>query len=211
MSFNVGDDEKNVHQNRQIFYDAVKVSKNSIAFPRQVHSDIIKIIKEPGIYQDCDALITDQKNIYLAISVADCVPIFLYDKANKIVSAIHSGWQGSSKKIVTKTLDIMVSKLNTHPENIYAHIGYSAGVCCYEVGKDVADYFDTKFALPINSGKYLLDLKKFNRSLLLSSGIPDDQIETSEFCTICYPNFLHSYRRDGIKSGRMMGLIGMMK
>ena len=210
MSFSVNDSEENVNRNRKIFFDAVKVKQENIAFPRQIHSDTIKIADKPGIYPDCDALITDKNNIFLAISVADCVPIFLYDRANHVVAAVHSGWQGSSKKILLKTLEEMSEKYGTKPKNIFAHIGFSAGSCCYEVGKDVAAYFDTDFLVRKNDDKFFLDLKKFNRSLLLSFSVPAEQIETNEFCTVCNPSFLHSYRRDGKESGRMMGIIGMI-
>jgi polyphenol oxidase len=209
MSFHVNDSDENVLRNRQIFYDAVKISKENIAFQSQIHSATVKIADTPGIYSDCDALITDKKNIFLTVSIADCVPIFLYDRVNHVVAAIHSGWQGSSKKIVLKTIDQMSIKYGTNSENIFAHIGYSAGACCYEVGSDVAEIFGEGFIIPKSADKFHLDLKKFNKNLLFSAGVPDKQIEVSKFCTICNPNFLHSYRRDGKKSGRMMGIIGM--
>lgn len=211
MSFSVGDDENNVRQNRQLFFDAIKINQKDIAFPKQIHSDIIKIADKPGRYNECDGLITHKSNIFLAISVADCVPIFLYDTVNHCIAAIHSGWKGSSKKILAKAIEMMAKSYNTEPGNIFAFIGYSAGACCYEIGKDVAGFFDAQFLVQKGDNKFLLDLKNFNRSLLLSSGIPEGQIEVSEFCTVCNPNFLHSYRRDGIKSGRMMGIIGLVQ
>jgi len=209
MSFSVNDDEDNVKRNREIFFNAIKINQNEIALPRQIHSDIVKVADEPGIYPDCDALITNKKFVYLGISVADCVPIFLYDPKKHAVGAIHSGWQGSSKKILNKALKAMTDIYGCNPKDIFAYIGYSAGGCCYEVGKDVASFFDKSFIQQKSEVKYLLDLKKFNHTLLTAYEVPENQIEVSEFCTICNPNFLHSYRRDGLKSGRMLGVIGL--
>ncbi len=211
MSFNVGDDEVTVKKNRQIFYNAIKISEQQIAQPRQVHSDVAKIADEPGYYDNCDALITNKKDLFLSISVADCVPVFLYDSKNKVIAAVHSGWQGSEKRILTKTLELMKQDFGCKTCNIFAHIGYSAGSCCYEVGTEVAQKFPESFINPKNDSKFLLDLKSFNKSLLLDTGIPQNQIEVSQFCTICNPEFLHSYRRDGQKSGRMNGIIGMIQ
>lgn len=211
LSFSVGDDENKVKENRKQFFDAIKIKNEEIAFQRQTHSDNVLIVEKPGIYNDCDALITQKANVYLAVSVADCVPIFMYDHQKHIVSVVHSGWKGSVKKILTKTINIMKTKFNSNPKDIYSYIGYSAGICCYEVGKEVAINFDDRFIKQKDTDKYNIDLKGYNYSLLINEGVPKENIEMSELCTICNPNILHSYRRDGLHSGRMIGIIGLTK
>lgn len=210
MSFSVGDDEENVKKNRLLFYNVIKIDRHRIAQPKQIHSDTVKIADNPGYYDDCDALVTNKKELFLSISVADCVPIFLFDSVNKVIAAIHSGWQGSEKRILTKTVESMKNNYYCKSHNIFAHIGYSAGSCCYEVGSEVAQKFDKSFLRTKSDSKFFLDLKEYNKFLLLETGIPENQIEVSPFCTICNPSFLHSYRRDGNRSGRMIGVIGMI-
>jgi len=209
MSFNVGDDKERVKQNRKLFFNSIKIDENNIAFQKQTHSNNVLIINKPGIYNNCDGLLTNKKNVFLSVSVADCVPIFLYDSENEVVGTVHSGWQGSEKKILSKAIKLLKSNFNTKPENIYSFIGFSAGVCCYEIGIEVANKFEEKF-LRFNNNKIFLDLKKFNYSLLLNENIPENNIEVCSLCTICNSNILHSYRRDGQHSGRMIGIIGMI-
>jgi len=208
MSFNVGDDKERVKQNREVFFNSIKINEKNIAFQKQTHSDNVLIINRPGIYNNCDGLLTNEINIFLSVSVADCVPIFIYDLENKVVGAIHSGWQGSEKKILSKAIKLLKSHFNSKPENIYSFIGFSAGVCCYEIGKDIANKFEKEY-LRFYNNKIFLDLKKLNYSLLLQENIPENNIEICSLCTICNSNILHSYRRDKQYSGRMMGIIGM--
>ena len=209
LSFNVNDSAKNVETNRRLFFDTIKVNQNDVAFTKQIHSDVVTVVQSAGIYTDCDALVTNKKGVFLSISVADCVPIFLYDCNKHVIAAIHSGWKGSKNKILLKAIKTMEKEFNSYAKDIFAYIGHSASKCCYEVGADVAFQFEEKYYKIKNESKFLLDLKSFNFDILIEVGVPKEQIEISEFCTICNPNFLHSYRRDGKDAGRMFGIIGM--
>ena len=175
---------------------------------QQVHSSSVQIIDKPGTYADTDALITISKNIYLIISVADCFPILVYDKVNMVVAAIHSGWRGTQKQILSHTLTKMISELNCKPENLYVFTG--PGICekHFEIGKEVVKLFDSKY-LNINNGKYFIDLKANLSDQLSLLKIPGENIEFSSLCTFHEKDYLHSYRRDREKSGRMMAVIGM--
>jgi YfiH family protein len=210
LSFNVNDSAKNVETNRRLFFDTIKVNQNDVAFTKQIHSDVVTVVQSAGTYTDCDALITNKNGIFLSISVADCVPIFLYDCNKHVIAAIHSGWKGSKNKILLKTIKVMEKEFNSQTKDIFAYIGYSASKCCYEVESDVAFQFEEKYYQRENESKFLLDLKSFNTDILIETGLPKEQIEVSEFCTICNPNFLHSYRRDGKDAGRMFGIIGLL-
>jgi YfiH family protein len=209
LSFNVNDSTKNVERNRELFFGAIKINQKNVAFTKQIHSDIVTVVQNSGIHPDCDGLVTNKKGLFLSISVADCVPIFLYDCNKNIIAAIHSGWKGSKNKIILKAIKIMEKEFNSHTKDIFAYIGYSASKCCYEVEADVAFQFEENYYQRKDENKFLLDLKSFNSDILVEVGVPKEQIEISEFCTICNPNFLHSYRRDGKDAGRMFGIIGM--
>ena len=103
LSLSVGDDKSIVESNRSLFFNAIGLDKNSIAFQKQTHSDIINIVYSSGNKGESDALITNKKNLGLAITVADCTPIFIYDHKNKVIAGVHSGWRGTEKKILLKT------------------------------------------------------------------------------------------------------------
>ena len=211
LSFKVGDSEQHVQTNRELFFGRLNISLDRIAFPKQVHGNKVMFANKPGVYDDCDGLITDKTNLYLAISVADCLPIFLYDSVNKIFAAIHSGWKGSKLRILSSAVQMMTQHFNSNPENIYAFMGQSAGVCCYEVGEEVATQFSEEFVDRPPGKKPHLNLKEYNKDILLREGFNKEHIEISSHCTICDSRLFHSFRRDGNNSGRMMGVIGLKK
>jgi polyphenol oxidase len=101
-----------------------------------------------------------------------------------------------------------MQELGSSPHDLYCFIGASASREKYEVGFDVATLFEKKHLSELGSGKFLLDVKMANEDQLLYAGVPKEQIEVCERCTISDDD-LHSYRRDGKKSGRMLAIIGV--
>lgn len=209
MSKTVGDDPKLVDENRELFFSSIGLKPNQIAFQKQIHTDKISIVTKPGYQGESDAMLTDKPNIGLAISTADCTPIFIYDTKQKIIAAIHSGWRSTKAKIVSKTLDELNRKFNCTPENLIAYIGPCISQENYEVSSDFINYFDEKYLKP-RGDKFLLDLKLTNKDMLLEFGIPENQIEVSPLCSFG-ENYLHSYRRDGKVSGRALGVISILE
>ncbi len=210
VSYHVGDREDCVTENRRIFYHRLGIPENRVALPGQIHSDIIREAAQPGRYDNCDGLITASAGIFLGVTIADCVPVLLYDPVSRSIAAIHAGWKGSDRRIVSAAIHRLRSRYGVKPENLLAYIGPSAGVCCYEVGNEVAARFPGEFSIANHGSHPHLDLRGYNRSLLVSEGIRHENIEVSDKCTICSPDLLHSYRREGQHSGRMMAIIGMV-
>ncbi|MEO8167216.1 MAG: peptidoglycan editing factor PgeF [bacterium] len=209
LSFSVGDAEENVRRNRELFFGALEIRLDALATQRQIHSGNVQVVRQPGNYHDCDAMITSQPGVFLCVSVADCVPIFLFDEKNKVVAGIHAGWRGTKAGIVSNTINLMKKEFGSDPAKIVAYIGPSASACCYEVGGEVASQFISEFVIP-RDGKILLDLKAANTVQLVQSGVSSSSIEVSSLCTITETQLLHSFRRDGVHSGRMMGVIGLL-
>jgi YfiH family protein len=208
LSLSVGDNEKTVKENRKAFFDELGLTDENVAIQKQTHSDIIRYVTKGGIVGESDAMITDKKNLGLAIGVADCTPIFIYDPENKVIAAVHSGWRGTAKRILEKTVLKLKSDYNSKPEKLVAYIGPSISQKNYEVGKEVADLFDDKYKMQRDE-KYLLDVASANYDMLINSGLLKENIEISDLCTYEEKDLLHSYRRDGKKSGRSMGVIVM--
>ena len=208
LSYNVGDDPVNVDANRARFFGSLEISLDRLAIPRQVHSSTVRRADAPGAYDATDGLLTDRRNLWLVVSVADCTPVFVFDKQQNVVAAFHAGWRGSAAGIVGRGVETMKAEYNSHPSDLFAFIGPSAGSCCYEVGAEVAEQFDGNIVLKRNGSLYV-DLKKESRRQLLEGEIPENQIETSKYCTICGDKLFHSHRRERERSGRMMGVIGL--
>ncbi|MCU7495852.1 MAG: peptidoglycan editing factor PgeF [Ignavibacteria bacterium] len=208
MSLSVGDDPKRVKDSRREFFQALNLSEKSVALQKQTHSDICTYTQKAGMCGESDALLTDKKNLGLAVSVADCTPVFLYDTKNKVIAAVHSGWRGTQKKILANVLEKMANDFNSRPEDLIAYIGPSISQENYEVGEEFTGLFDEKY-LKAQGEKYLLDVKGVNLDILLEAGVPESHIQVSDLCTFQMDNLLHSYRRNGLNSGRLLGIIAM--
>ena len=208
LSFWVGDNEESVKKNRRSFFESFGIDQKQLAIPQQVHSANVKIVDEPGYYRNYDGLITSKKNIFLIVSTADCFPVMIYDKSKQVIAGIHSGWKGTQKEIVSNGIDMMVNEFNSNPEDKTVYIGPGISRDKFEVGGDVSNLFDSRYRIEAN-GKYFIDIKQIILDQLKSKGIPENNIEASELCSYCSSGYLHSYRRDRDKSGRMFSVIGM--
>lgn len=203
-----GDDPLNVGENRRIFFNELGIKTEEVTFQKQIHSATVYYSSGPQFFNGCDAVYTDKKNNFLAVSTADCIPVFLFDPKKKIVAAIHSGWKGTYYKILTKTITELEEKYSVNTSDIIAYIGPGISQEHYETGKEVGILFDEDIRYE-KDGKYFPDLKKDNYRQLLQKGVRKENTEVSEYCTFTEKELFHSYRRDGMKSGRMLGVIGM--
>ena len=210
-SYAVGDKPALVTRRRAALAKRCGFDPTSFIILRQTHSATVHVIDDTPLLSpetEGDALITSQDDILLGVTIADCVPILLFDRKQRVVAAIHSGWRGTEKKIATATIARMCEEYGSDPTDIRAWVGPSAGGCCYEVGADVADRFDKKYHRPIDNEKFLLDTRRVIVGDLIASGLPSTSIDLAIRCTICDPT-LHSWRRDAVGSGRMIAVIGM--
>lgn len=208
LSYSVGDNIDTVNKNRDQFFNELSLINENVSYQHQVHSDIVRQVNTGGLCGESDALITTKKGLALAISIADCTPVFIYDPVNKVVAAVHSGWRGTEKKITAGTLVELNKNYKSNPENLVAYIGPSISKTNYEVGKEVAEKFDGKY-LSKKGEKFLLDVSGLNYDILIESGLKKNNIQKSGLCTYEFSELFHSYRRDGNNSGRSLGLIAL--
>lgn len=210
LSYRVGDDDANVTENRKRFFNGQGIDLQQLATSHQVHGDKILYAIEPGDYSGFDALITDQKEVFVAVSIADCTPILIYDAENEIVAAVHAGWRGTVDGIVFKTLETMQDHFGTQPTHCFAYIGTCIDECSYEVDADVADHFPDAFKrYDAQLNKFFVDLKNGNKDQLIEFGIPTTQIEISPYSTVLHNDQYFSHRKEKGQTGRMMAVIGM--
>ena len=221
LALHTGENEEEIIENRNIITASLQGDKNlHFVVANQTHSDHIKIISKKetkgwesleDAIEDCDALITNEKNIVLTILTADCVPILLYDNEKKVIAAVHAGWKGTKARIVAKTVLKMKEMYACEPKNIIAAVAPSIASCCYEVGEDVAaHFFDTPAGFQRVGEKYMLNLSYINKYQLLKVGLIEENIEMSDVCTACEVDRYFSYRKEQGCSGRFMSMIGMV-
>lgn len=208
LGLNLDDERENVLENRKRFFEYLNIPLDRVVMQKQIHSDYINIVKEACFIDGSDALITNEKNLFLAISIADCIPVFLYSPEKEVIAGIHSGWKGTENKIAAKTMERMKNEFGVEPSDVIAYIGPGISVENYEVSKEVAEKFD-EGSYKIIAGKYFLDLKKDIYEQLVASGIKKENIEVSPYCTFKDKELFHSHRRENGFTGRMFGVIGM--
>ncbi|HEY2092069.1 MAG TPA: polyphenol oxidase family protein [Thermoanaerobaculia bacterium] len=151
----------------------------------------------------CDALWSAEGGVALGIKVADCLPVSMLDRGNKIAANIHSGWRGAAQNIVAETLDVMERSSAFSALDAEAWLGPSIRVCCFEVGEEVAGRFDERF-VDRSHAKPHVDLPAYTADVLRTRGI--ERIHDSGLCTRCEGSIFHSFRRDG-SGGRNLAVI----
>ena len=206
LAFHVGDDQTSVIKNRTILQSTLNLQ--NIVWMEQIHGNNVQTIfsaqSEP--IPACDAIITNQPNIALAVMVADCIPILMFDPKHKIIAAVHAGRNGTFLQIAPKTVKAMHKKFGCLPTDIQVIMGPSIHTCCYEIGDDLAAIVEKNFGKSYMND-LMLDLQKLNCDQLIKAKVRKDNIKISGTCTCCNSNYF-SYRREGI-TGRFAGVIWM--
>lgn len=197
-------------ENRRRFLENNNINYDSVVFADIIHGDNVEIIKDINVVvSPSDALITKNKNIFLAIGVADCIPVFLYEEVAGVIGVIHVGWRGVIGEVLKKTIDKVVF-LGGRKSDIKISIGPGINSCHFEIKDDVLGKFKNYEEFIINkNNKVFVDLKAILKKQLLDQGILESNIEDDNRCTYCNDNFF-SFRRDKPKVVEtMMAVIGM--
>lgn len=201
LGLHVNDEPLHVKHNRDYLCEQLGVS--NIVFMNQVHGAEVVVIEGNVPSPTCDAMITNQKGIALAVLVADCIPILLYDFVHEAIGVVHAGRSGSALHIGTRCLETMHQMYGSMTKDIRVWLGPCIRSCCYEVGKEVTTGLES--CLHVKENRYFLDLPLLNKTEFLALGVDEKNIVDSAICTCCSSEYF-SYRRDTI-TGRFAGVI----
>lgn len=179
----VGDDAAAVEANRAAVAAALGVERLVIA--DQQHEARVAVVEDGAAPSDLtatDALVTATPGVALAILVADCVPVVLWDPVQRVVGVAHAGRGGTLLGIVCETIDVMADRFGTSPSQLRAGIGPHIAGPSYEVGPAEVAEFEEAFphldlCVPTADGHACLSLEPAIRHQLTSSGIPVHAIE----------------------------------
>ncbi|HEX7044183.1 MAG TPA: peptidoglycan editing factor PgeF [Burkholderiales bacterium] len=203
LGAHVGDDPAHVRENRARLRAVLPADP---VWLEQVHgSDVVDAARAaPGTR--ADGAYTRSRGVICAVLTADCLPIFLCDRAGTEVALLHAGWRGLARGVIEQGL----AALRAPPEDRLAWLGPAIGPPAYEVGGEVRDAFVSRrpeaavaFA-PARRGKWYLDLYALARQRLEALGVR--AIHGGRYCTASQPELFFSHRRDGA-TGRMASLI----
>lgn len=210
LGINTADDPANVDENRRRFFRHIGADGFGFASAQQVHGTDVLNVTDAGRFEGYDALMTNRPGLLVGVTVADCVPILIYDHDHQAVAAIHAGWRGTVGGIVTRTLLAMQQQFGTVGARCYAYVGTCIDETTFEVGKEVAEQFDAEFVrVDSRSRKMCANLKAANVRLLADFGVPATQIDVSAFSTVQNNDDYFSYRVESGQTGRMLAVIGM--
>jgi polyphenol oxidase len=248
LGFTDSDDPRIVAANRGLFVAAASAGKDVLGLVtlRQIHSSLIHKVSAKDVHENSkvavlkgDGLMTNEPGVLLGIQTADCIPVLVADRKNRAVAAFHAGWRGTVARIVENGVGRMRVEFGSRPEHLIASIGPGIGQCCYGVGEEVRDQFESQFPYapelfreiydsdPVKE-KYPmlfltarapghsdlgpamhLDLVEANRRQLLAAGLKKSAISLSGQCTGCHTGRFFSHRAERGFTGRMMNVIGV--
>ena len=214
-----------VAENYDRFCAALGTDRDSLVLTHQVHEATVRTAARGDILPDlfapipyeADGLITNEPGLCLTIYYADCVPVFLYDPKKKVIAAVHSGWRGTALAIAAKAAGKMREEYGSDPADILAAIGPAIGSCCFETHNDVTDAMLAAFGdgvrpfcVPLDNGKFSVDLKGIIAWQLKGAGLKQANISTLPLCTACHPELYWSHRRLGDARGNQAAMLQLL-
>ena len=210
--------------------NAIESNHVHLVQANQNHTDVIKIVEKkinnnkPDFSfteeEIEDGLITNNKNLMLATTNADCILLLFFDPIKKVIANIHSGWRGTLQRISVKTIQKMVKEFECEPKDIICCICPSIRRCHFEVDRDVKEMFQNNF-LDLDGKQYVnteknnknekikitdfieeknkdlkwnIDTVLINKIILQDAGLKPENIIDSGICSVCNCDIIHSYR-----------------
>ena len=217
-------------QNYKNLCDSLESNYKNVVKSNQEHTDnIIKIEgkinkEEPDInmeqYEATDGLITNQKNLILSTTNADCILLLFFDPVKKVIANTHSGWKGTLQRISIKTVKKMKEEYDCNPQDIIVCMCPSIRKCHFEVEKEVKELFEKEFKQEIEPQKWIeetvkdkkwkIDTIEINKILLKREGLKEENIIDSKLCSVCNHDLIHSFRVEKEGYGLATALIELI-
>lgn len=179
----------------------------SAAHARQVHEADVRLHRDlsPGLVlvEPCDGHVTGESGVLLAVTVADCVPVFVVAPDVRAAGVLHAGWRGTAGGVLEAGLAVFSERLGADRGRLHVHLGPAICGECYEVGPEVFEAVGREapdVATPI-------DLRAVLAERVVAAGVPGFQVTVSGHCTRCTASGLFSHR--GGDPERQVGYVGI--
>lgn len=194
--------------NRARAFRSLGIAPDAVLAVRQVHSRVVRVAESASPFAslpDGDGIITRNPELVPSVTVADCMPIWIFDPVTGCFGVLHSGWKGTG--ILRTAVELARDEWGAKPADFRVILGPHIRDCCYTVDRERAEYFERAFgpscvALDAareaegNQWPYRLSLAVANRSLAASIGIRSENIVDAGACTSCEGEY-GSNRREG--------------
>lgn len=213
LGLSSGDERERVEANRDRLLAELGFERGAVCAFDQVHGDRV-LDGRPGWFdEEADAAVSDDPEVLLVVSVADCLPVLFHDPEHGAVGAAHCGWRGTVAGLAAKVVGVMAERFGTRPEALRVALGPGIAGACYQVGPEVVERFGAAgfparvIGPDVEAGRGRLDIPAANRWLLERAGVAPGHIEELGRCTHCEPELFYSYRRDAGRTGRHWAFI----
>ena len=213
-----GDDKKLVFKNIERAKKLINLNRKKLKTVNQIHSNKVILINKDNINQsyDADGIITQDKNISIAVITADCCPIFIFDNDLSFISCLHAGWRGSYLNIVKEAIN-KIKKIQPNFKKINVIIGPCLNKNSFQVDENFKNKFIKKsknyekfFYKKDKSSKNLFNMRGLIISQILENNITN--LEEVNLDTYTNKNSFFSHRRSThlnlLPAGRMINIIG---
>lgn len=211
------------NQNRISKLNQIKQDKTVVPV-ELIHSQIVYDVNVPEdtLNKTGDGIITANKQLMPIVTVADCVPIYLFDSKKEVFGIVHSGWKGTG--ILKEAIEKAKNNYGSREEDICVTIGPHIHDCCYIVNEERAEYFSKNFSpecvRPLEAGGkcfaggrglaiewanddtklYRLSLLKANLAVAEKAGVLSENINVIDECTCCNQIFGSNRREIAIQT-----------
>jgi polyphenol oxidase len=200
-----------IFKNRQIFLEKIGISDKYVVGVVPVHGSNTAIVTEKNsgtFIPAADGLITAHKSLFLSITVADCLPVIIYDPKKEVLALLHCGWKGLWKNIIVEAIKKINENFMVYPEKLFAGIGPGISNCHFEVREDLINKFGSFPEAVVNRGNHsFLDLKLIAKRQMEIAGLKSGNIEISPVCTFCESEKYFSHRKDKLDPVHAMMVI----
>lgn len=226
FSYAATDSEANVRQNLARAAATLGLPAARLYFLSQVHGVDVKLLhgdedREVVLFEQGDAVVSQDPTLACGVRTADCVPILIADRISGGVGAIHAGWRGTVSGVVAQAVRAL-RELIGGPSDLIAAVGPHISARAFEVSEEVAAELAACSSLPdvvlradvAADGSVVatyprphVDLRRIIRGQLLELGLDAGAIDDVPGCTVLDAQDFFSYRRDGAASGRHLSAI----
>ena len=188
-----------------------KISKKNklLILPNQYHSNKCLIFDKSMKKYRCDAIVTNNPNVILGITTADCLPIILANKKRGIIGICHAGWRGLVKGVLENTIKKM-KILNSQNIDIQVFIGPCIRKMSYEVSEIFIEKLNPNYQIFSykKKGKYFYDLPKLARFILNDLNIYNiHDTRKNTFTDSDYFSYRESKKRGLADYGRNISMV----
>jgi len=179
---------------------------HGVVVSRQVHGDSIQWHEDATgltIMEGLDGHATATAGVLLAVTAADCVPVYLADPVRRVIALVHAGWRGTAAGILPRAIGLLVAR-GSLVNNIVIHCG--VGICgaCYEVGSEVLAACGFEAA---RGSKGRLDLRGVLTRQARKCSV--QRVTASAYCSAHDGRNFFSHRASGGAEGRMVAYLGL--